>query len=206
MQRHEKSPAFYDAFLAPMELIWFSRWRKRMLSGLKGEVLDIGSGTGVNLRYYPESVDCVTVLDPNETNIRYLLRKSSGSGWGSDRCLKTKIGVGEKLPFRSGKFDAVVSTLILCTVEEPEKVVSEAVRVLRRGGKLVLIEHQLPRLAPQKFLFKTLAPIWRAPSGCNLNRYTARMIKKRKDLNTLTEEFRGPILGFPFYLGVYEKK
>ena len=117
----DSNPKAYDRFLAPMELAWFAKWRRKMLSNLRGHVLDIGSGTGTNLRYYPEEVDCVTVLDPNHENISYLKRKARGWGYGENgRCLKTRIGYGEKLPFEDGIFDSVVSTLILCTVDDPE--------------------------------------------------------------------------------------
>ncbi|MFO8050647.1 MAG: class I SAM-dependent methyltransferase [Thermoplasmatota archaeon] len=202
MRISDKNPAFYDAFLAPMELVWFSRWRRSILSSLSGHVLDIGSGTGVNLRHYPEKVDCVTVLDPNHANISYLRRKAAGS---SKRCLRTRIGRGEQLPFGSGTFDGVVSTLILCTVEDPRKVVSEAVRVLKTGGKLIFMEHQLPRLAPQAFLFDKVTPLWKAPSRCHLNRETESLIDSVDGLKSIYVRRKGPLLGYPFLLKICEK-
>ncbi|MFW3146457.1 MAG: class I SAM-dependent methyltransferase [Thermoplasmatota archaeon] len=204
----DSSPLIYDLVLAPMELVWFSRWRRRMLFGLKGEVLDIGSGTGANLRHYPHSVDCVTVLDPSTHNISYLKRKAGGGGWGErgGRCLKAEVGVGEKLPFPSKSFDAVVSTLILCTVDDPGKVVSEGIRVLKRGGKFIFIEHQLPRWKPQALLFNAFTPIWEKPSGCRLNRETGELVRSRKELFEELSMIKGPVLGYPFFLGEYRKK
>jgi ubiquinone/menaquinone biosynthesis C-methylase UbiE len=188
-----------------MELAWFGKWRKKMLSGLRGEVLDIGSGTGTNLKYYPDEVDCVTVLDPNEKNISYLEKKAEGWGYGNGRCLRTEVGYGEDIPFRSGSFDHVVSTLILCTVDDPGKVISEGVRVLKKGGTFTFIEHQLPRKRPQALLFDAMAPVWRAPSGCNLNRETESMIRSQSRLKEI-ESFRGgPLLGYPFFIGTYKK-
>jgi ubiquinone/menaquinone biosynthesis C-methylase UbiE len=189
-----------------MELAWFGKWRRKMLSGLRGNILDIGSGTGTNLRYYPEEVDCVTVLDPNHENISYLKRKARGWGYGyNGRCLKTRIGYGEKLPFEDGMFDSVVSTLILCTVDDPESVISEGIRVLKPGGRFVFIEHQLPKIAPQAFVFNLISPIWHAPSGCNLNRRTEETIRSMSDI-VEKESFKGgPFLGFPFFIGAFEK-
>ncbi|MGA1865938.1 MAG: class I SAM-dependent methyltransferase [Thermoplasmatota archaeon] len=204
----DRQPRTYDIFLAPMETIWFGRRRRKLLSGLKGRVLDIGSGTGVNLGYYPESVECVTVIDPSHDNIRYLHRKARSGGWGVEggRCLRSRIGVGEKLPFRSNYFDNVVSTLILCTVEDPAVVISEGIRVLKKGGKFIFIEHQLPKMRPQAFLFNALTPLWRAPSGCNLNRNTEDEIWKRRELRKSYSEIWGPVLGYPFFAGVFERR
>jgi ubiquinone/menaquinone biosynthesis C-methylase UbiE len=203
----DKSPRTYDAVLAPMELIWFTKWRKEVLSEAYGHVLDIGTGTGINLKYYPEDIDCVTVIDPSLTNIAYLRRKARGGGWGEEggRCLRSHVGVGENLPFRSASFDTVVSTLILCTVEDPSKVVSEGIRVLKKGGRMIFLEHQRPRLLPQALLFDLISPLWRAPSGCNLNRHTEVEIEKRRELKKICTERRGPVLGYPFFIGIYEK-
>ncbi|MGA1873364.1 MAG: class I SAM-dependent methyltransferase [Thermoplasmatota archaeon] len=204
----DKQPWTYDIVLSPMELLWFGRRRRYLLSGLDGHVLDIGSGTGINLKYYPKSVDCVTVIDPSHENIRYLHRKARGKGWGAEegRCLRSRIGVGEELPFRSGSFDNVVSTLILCTVEDPGKVISEGIRVLKRGGMFVFMEHQLPRWKPQALLFNAVAPIWRAPSGCNLNRHTEQEVLRRKELRRISSSRWGPLLGYPFFSGLFEKR
>jgi len=198
----------YDAFLAPMELAWFGKWRKRMLSNLKGHVLDIGSGTGTNLRYYPESVYCVTVLDPNSKNLAYLEKKAEGWGFGKDsgKCLNSQKGYGEELPFPSNSFDVVVSTLLLCTVRDPERVISEGTRVLKKGGKFIFIEHQLPKKKPQALVFNTISPIWHAPSGCNLNRNTEKMIRSRTELDEIESFDGGPVLGYPFFIGSFEKK
>ncbi|HHD16432.1 MAG TPA: class I SAM-dependent methyltransferase [Euryarchaeota archaeon] len=200
-------PRTYDLFLAPMEIAWFGRWRRRMLSTLKGEVLDIGTGTGTNLKYYPEDVRCVTVVDPDDDNISYLERRSRGWGFGDDgKCLRTHMGVGEELPFPDETFDAVVSTLILCTVEDPERVVSEGTRVLKRGGRFIFIEHQLPRWKPQAIVFNIISPVWHAPSGCNLNRNTEEMIRSRTELVELETHRTGPILGYPFFIGDFRKR
>lgn len=198
----------YDAFLAPMELAWFGKWRRKMLSNLRGNILDIGSGTGTNLKYYPDTADCVTVVDPNSKNIAYLEKKAEGWGYGKDsgRCLDSRIAYGEDLPFPSNSFDVVVSTLILCTVRDPEKVISEGARVLKKGGRFIFIEHQLPKMRPQAVLFNSISPIWHAPSGCNLNRETEKIIRSHPGLEELESFEGGPVLGYPFYIASYMKR
>jgi ubiquinone/menaquinone biosynthesis C-methylase UbiE len=198
---------FYDTFMWPLERIWFGRWRRDLLSGLCGQVLEIGPGTGANLYYYPRSIDCVTVIDPNRKMIAELHRKANGSGWGGTRgrCLRSRVGSGEMLPFDGSLFDNVVMTLILCSVDDPKKVVSEAARVLKPGGRLFLIEHQLPRSRPQALLFKAAAPMWAIPSGCRLDRRTESTIKAEPELRLEKIWRRGPLLGRPFLVSVLRK-
>jgi len=195
----------YDVFMAPMELAWFDRWRREMLQGLKGHVLDIGAGTGANLRHYGPGVTSVTALDPRESALSFLELKGRELPFSKERPLLTRIGRGEDLPFPSGQFDVVVLTLVLCTVDDPEKVLSEGTRVLREGGELVIMEHQLPRSKPQALLFKAATPLWRLPFGCCLDRRTEDLVRWRKDLVEIKTSFKGPVLGHPFFIGSFMK-
>lgn len=198
---------FYVAFMWPLERAWFGRWRRSLLADLGGEVLEIGPGTGANLKYYPWTVQCVTVIDPNSRMIKELHRKANELGWGrrKGRCLRSKVGSGERLPFKGSTFDNVVMTLLLCSVEDPERVVSEASRVLKPGGRLVLIEHQLPMNWPQALLFKALAPFWALPSGCRLDRSTESTLSRETSLRMVDVRRRGPILGRPFLVSELRK-
>jgi ubiquinone/menaquinone biosynthesis C-methylase UbiE len=203
----EIRPWTYDLFMWSMELAWFGKWRKRILQQVRGDVLDIGSGTGTNFKFYPDTINCVSVIDPSKRNLEYLKKRAAARGWSdeSGKCLKTFIGIGEELPFGSGAFDFVVSTLILCSVQDPSKVISEGTRVLKRGGRFIFIEHQIPQKGPQGSLFNFVTPGWRMLSGCNLNRHTEMEIGKCDQLEEVHIERKGPILGYPFFIGVYEK-
>ena len=203
----DKHPDRYDIVLWPMERVWFAKWRKRLLKRCSGSVLEIGSGTGVNLQYYPDPVRCVTAVDPSHMMITRLRKKAEINGWGDPegKCLKTDIAHGEDLPFPDGEFDCAVITLILCSVEDPEKVIDETIRTLKPGGSIIMMEHQLPVKPIQGAIFRGIAPIWHLPSGCNLDRKTQRMIGDMEDLRIIEEERRGPVLGYPFYLAVIEK-
>jgi ubiquinone/menaquinone biosynthesis C-methylase UbiE len=199
---------YYDVFMWPLERVWSGRWRKELLNDLRGEVLEIGPGTGVNLKYYPPTVGCVTVIDPNSRMMAELHRKANGSGWGGDtgRCLRSEQGYGESLPFPEGSFDHVVMTLILCSVSDPARVVSEASRVLKDGGTLVMMEHQLPKGWHQAILFKAIAPFWALPSGCRLDRRTFDIIEDGPSLMVESSELRGALLGRPFLVSVLRKR
>lgn len=195
----------YEITLAPMELLWFSRYRKRLMEHARGSVLEIGSGPGTNLRYYPLSVECVTALDPHKGMLDRLTRRGADHGFGKERCLRTRIGFGEDLPFGDGSFDTVVFTLILCSVEDPRRTLEEAVRVLRPGGTLIAMEHEAPRSMVQDMLFRGIAPIWRMPSGCHLDRETSSLMDGHRSLSILCDGRWGPVLGRPFYYRVMRK-
>lgn len=122
---------------------WNSRYerlvsdRKRHLLGnLSGEVMEIGAGTGPNLAFYPSGVS-LTAVEPNPYMHRYLRRKAETQGLP----LEILQEVAERIPSESDRFDAVVSTLVLCSVRQPTEVVAEIRRVLKPGGRFVFIEH-----------------------------------------------------------------
>ncbi len=94
--------------------------------------------------------------------------------------LEMHRGVAENIPFADAEFDAVVSTLTLCSVRSPRQAISEIQRVLTPGGKFVFIEHVLAKDSPGLFMAQTvLNPLQvLLADGCNLNRDTASLIKQ----------------------------
>src|SRR5688572_28474918 len=98
----------YDAALAPLEAAAIARLRRFALDGLSGLVLDVGAGTGVNLRHLPAGVRPV-LADPAPS----MLARAHGKDAAIVRCF------GEGLPFRDGTFEAVIFTLVLCTARDP---------------------------------------------------------------------------------------
>jgi len=204
MKDHDRRRTLgYELTLAPMELMWFSKRRRYLMGYARGRVLEIGSGPGTNLGYYPPSVSCVTALDPSSGMLKRLEVRGRDHGYGpGGRCLRTRVGFGERLPFPSGSFDTVVFTLILCTVKDPSSTVREAVRVLRPGGTLIAMEHERPRSAVQSVVFRAIAPLWKAPSDCNLDRETSTIIDGTRALSCRDSGRWGPVLGRPFYFRV----
>lgn len=106
----------------------------------KASVLEIGIGTGPNLQYYDPQVTKIEGVDPNEYMKPHAEQNLVNLDFSPDD-LVWHSGVAEALPQESGSMDAVVCTLVLCSVDDVEKSVQEAFRVLRPGGKLLLVEH-----------------------------------------------------------------
>jgi ubiquinone/menaquinone biosynthesis C-methylase UbiE len=135
-------------------------------------VLELGAGTGLNLRHYPDGVDLV-VSEP-DPGMRARLQRRAAS-----RDVPVIDAGAEELPFADGSFDTVVSTLVLCTVGDPEQALAEVRRVLAPGGRLLLIEHvraSAPRLARRQDRF---AGVWHAVAmGCRCNQPTVELLER----------------------------
>ncbi|CAB4915992.1 unannotated protein [freshwater metagenome] len=162
--------AIYDPLLAWGERTGMRDLRRDVLSGATGEVLELGAGTGLNINAYPPTVASLTLTEPEASMVKRLQRLG-----GHPRVVQAGA---EDLPFDENAFDTVVSTLVLCTVEDPDQALREVRRVLRPGGRLLLIEHvrsSRPRLAR---IQDRLHRPWRAIGyGCNCNRDTIEALR-----------------------------
>ena len=144
--------------------------RKRaVFRDLPAQVVEIGPGPGANLRYYPSGTQLLAI-EPNPAMYSRLLANAARLG------IKLEIrGIrGEELDLASGSVDVVVGTLVLCTVGDPERVVSEVYRILRPGGRYIFLEHIA---APEGTRLSTFQNLLHKPwhwlsEGCNLNRNT----------------------------------
>ena len=147
-------------------------YREQTAGRAQGRVLEIGGGTGANLAYYPPSVS-LTVVEPNPHMRRRLRRRAARL----DRQVVLVSEVGERLPFPDESFDSVVTTLVLCMVEDLDQVVQETRRVLRPGGVFYFYEHVVAEGPWLRRLQDRLNPAWRfLTTGCNLNRDIAGAI------------------------------
>ncbi|MDO8142587.1 MAG: class I SAM-dependent methyltransferase [Candidatus Brocadiales bacterium] len=150
--------------------------RKDTLSEVKGEILEIGFGTGMNLPYYPENVHRITGVDIN-INIHSKAEKRLKS---SPIKVDYHTVSAELLPFPSQTFDPIVSTFTLCSINDIHRALSEIVRVLRPNGRFFFAEHGLsPDYKVQKWQHR-LNPINKVLScGCNLNRNIKELVESR---------------------------
>jgi ubiquinone/menaquinone biosynthesis C-methylase UbiE len=166
--------AGYDRVLAGSERAGLAESRRSLLAAASGRVLEIGAGTGLNLSHYPDSLEEVVFAEPEEPMARRLERKLAQAG----RQGKVVRVPAEALPFEDDSFDTAVCTLVLCTVNDPGRALSEIARVLRPGGQLLFLEHvraESPSLARWQ---DRLSGIWRRfGHGCNCNRETAALIE-----------------------------
>ena len=169
------SAAIYDPCLALGERRGSATRRDALLGGLRGHVLEIGAGTGLNLAHYPASVDELVLTEPDAGMAARLRRRVTRGA--APAAVRVVPAPADSLWFADGAFDAVVSTLVLCTVPDPAEAIAEVTRVLRPGGRLVLMEHvpaDDPRLARWQH---RLAGAWAAfAGGCRCDRDTVALL------------------------------
>ena len=127
----------YDRFSKGSEEAGLAEMRRNLIAGASGDVLEIGGGTGANLGYYGAGVESLTVTEPEPPMLKRLERKAREQN-SQATVLRAPA---EDLPFEDASFDTVVSTLVLCGVDDQPRVVRELRRVLRPGGRLIFIEH-----------------------------------------------------------------
>lgn len=162
--------AVYDAVMWPFERAAVGAWRRRVAARARGRVVEIGSGTGAQLRWYAPGTD-VTALEPDDV-MRARLEARAAEAAARVRVVG---GRAEELPFGDGSFDAAVSAFALCTVHDPAAALAELRRVLVPGGSLLLLEHVHLEWEPGRALQSAAAPAWAAVAGgCRLDRDTLR--------------------------------
>ena len=148
--------------------------KRDLFAEVKGRVLEIGPGAGINLGHFRKDVQIIGV-EPNV--FMHPMLRASAEAAGIQ--LEIVLGYAEALPVPDASVDAVVSTLVLCSVFEPERVLAEVLRVLRAGGRFYFIEHvAAPSGSPLRRLQDWIAPLWRhMGDGCNPNRETWRLVE-----------------------------
>ena len=129
--------ATYDRMSRKSEEAGVRALRQGLLSDAVGNVLEIGAGTGINLPHYDGNVASLVITEPEPAMLRRLQRKVREQA----PLAKVLRAPAEDLPFEDGTFDTVVSTLVLCGVDDQERALREARRVLRPGGRLLFMEH-----------------------------------------------------------------
>jgi len=126
----------YDRMSRKGEEAGLREMRQNLIAEAAGRVLEIGAGTGANLAHYDSGVESLVVTDAEQPMLRRLERAARERAPGA-RVLQAPA---EELPFEDDSFDTVVSTLVLCGVDQP-RALREARRVLRPGGRLLFLEH-----------------------------------------------------------------
>jgi ubiquinone/menaquinone biosynthesis C-methylase UbiE len=129
--------ATYDRMSAATEEAGLRDQRRELLGQARGHVLEIGGGTGANLPFYGDAVTSLTVTEPEEPMARRLEQHISER----DRPVKLVRASAENLSFENESFDVVVSTLVLCAVDDQARALGELRRVLKPDGRLLFIEH-----------------------------------------------------------------
>ena len=194
---------FYSEKILPYLLDWslsasyLAKYRQEILADVKGEVLEIGFGTGLNLSYYPDSIDKLVAIDANP-GVHKIAQKRVQTSQITVDC---RVLNGEKLPMADNTFDSVVSTWTLCSIAKVEQALEEVYRVLKPGGKFFFIEHGLSQEPQVQKWQNRLTPIQKViADGCHLNRNIRQLVERQFDTVTLKEFYAEKIPKFVGYL------
>ncbi|WP_158630440.1 class I SAM-dependent methyltransferase [Glycomyces terrestris] len=192
---HRLFARWYPKAAASIEDRGLGEQRARLLAGLSGRVLEVGSGHGANFPHYPPAVTELVAVEP-EAALRDLAREQAD---GLGLAATVLDGQAERLAFENDSFDAVVSTLVLCSVEDQDRALAEIHRVLKPGGRLVLLEHvgsENRNLRALEYLFDVV--IWsHVMGGCHTSRGTGAALAAAGFDTAGLEPRRLPYLPYP---------
>jgi len=171
---HKWFAAIYDKMLASEEKKFLGAIRAEMLKDVTGNVLEIGAGTGVNFQYYQPGAN-VTATEPDP----YMLERAKKRASEAKVAIELRQVAAEELPFPDASFDFVIDTLVLCSVSDPRKVLSEIKRVLKPGAELRLYEHVRYKNPIGALSQDLISPAWQwFGAGCHPNRNTERYLRE----------------------------
>ncbi|MGD1854217.1 MAG: class I SAM-dependent methyltransferase [Leptolyngbyaceae cyanobacterium] len=191
-------PRLLDLTMSGQEL---SQYRHSLLQSVRGNVLEIGFGTGLNIPHYGEGVTAITAIDPNEGMAAIAASRVDSSAIP----ITLKTASAEALPMDTAVFDAVVCTWTLCSIPNIEQALSEAYRVLKPGGKFFFIEHGLSPEQGVSTWQRWITPFQRrVADGCHLDRPMDALVKtvfEHVEIDTFYATDLPKVMGY-FYQGV----
>jgi ubiquinone/menaquinone biosynthesis C-methylase UbiE len=165
---------FYSKCSGAMEKGGLAEQRVKLLTGLRGRVLEVGAGNGLNFAHYPPGVELVLAVEPDP----YLRRQATAAAEPAGVRIEVTDGTAESLPADDASFDVVVMSLVLCSVDQAAAL-REARRVLKPGGSLHFLEHvraETPGLERvQRVVDSTVWP--KLFGGCHTHRDTLKALE-----------------------------
>lgn len=186
---------FYTRVSRLMDEAGGIEYRRRLVAGLTGEVLEVGAGNGRNFPHYPSTVTRLVAVEPEPT----MRAAATDAARSAEVPVELVDGVAERLPAADGTVDAVVLSLMLCSVADPAAVLAEARRVLRPGGQLRFFEHVRADTPGMRGLQRALdATVWPLLfGGCHTGRDSAAVIAAAGFDVTEIDHFRFPVSRVP---------
>lgn len=136
-KRYTRFAKFYDFLQWPLEILHLNTLRREVISHASGKILEVGIGTGKNLRYYPQESN-LTGIDFSSGMLNIARKKAHRMRLLQCELIKMDI---EAMAFSDNTFDTIISTFVFCTVPHPDKGLHELYRVLKPGGKAIFLEH-----------------------------------------------------------------
>jgi ubiquinone/menaquinone biosynthesis C-methylase UbiE len=188
---------FYANVAGPaLEKAGMSEYRKRLLAGLSGQVIEIGAGNGLNFQHYPAEVKRVLAVEP-EPRLRALAEDKARA---IPLDIEVAEGRAERLPAQDASFGAAVVCLTLCSVTDQAAALAEVHRVLRPGGQLRFFEHVRAESAFMRSVQRVAdATFWPLLcGGCHTGRDTQAAITAAGFTTTQAEKFDFPATRLPF--------
>lgn len=174
IEKYNRVAKFYDLMNKGGEKIWFSKWKKQYFSELKGNILEIGIGTGKSIEFYNKDAEVVGI-DFSGKMLEKAREKLIKSG---KKNITLKQMDAENLNFKDNSFDYVITSCVFCSVPNPVKGLKEIKRVLKPTGELVMLEHVLSKNQIIALIEHILNPITKYIMGVNINRNTKQNIIK----------------------------
>ncbi len=173
-KRYNRAARFYDLHQAVAEQLIFRRLRGQLWAKAPatGRILEVGVGTGVNIAYYPADAH-VTAIDLSDEMLARAKQRAERLHAAVDLGLMD----AQRLDFPDATFDAVLATCVFCSVPDPVAGLREAWRVLKPGGKLLLLDHVRSGNAVLGKLMDLVNPLMVRMSGANINRRTLENLR-----------------------------
>lgn len=171
---HPLVSRLYDPVMALPERLFLKSHREYLAADLDGRILDLGSGTGAMYPYFKDSgATEVHAIEPDPHMRERARRRATRSSLD----VQITDARAERLPFADDSFDAVIASLVFCTIPEPAGALDEIARVLRSGGEFRFLEHVRATGSIGR-LHDFLTPAWHTVAGgCHLNRETGRLFQ-----------------------------
>lgn len=170
--RYNRIAPLYN-FIEAIPEMTFKPWRKVLLAKAKGEILEIGVGTGKNFPHYPSGAG-ITGIDIAERMLVIARKRASELGLSFD----LREGDVQSLDFPDRSFDTVVATFVFCSVPDPVQGLKELRRVVRPSGRILLLEHVRIDKPIIGWMMDRLNPLAVRVMGANINRRTIENVKK----------------------------
>ncbi len=172
-KRYDRIAPFFDLFEAPLEGLFFKRWRENLWAKAEGRhILEVGAGTGKNFDFYPKNAR-ITAIDFSPEMLKQAAQKKIRKNINVDLSLMDV----QSLSYADNCFDIVIGSFVFCSVPMPVKGLKELRRVCKPGGRVLLLEHVISANSFYADLMNWLNPAVVKIFGANINRDTVKNIK-----------------------------
>jgi ubiquinone/menaquinone biosynthesis C-methylase UbiE len=188
-KRYNRASRFYDILESPMEMMALREWRTDLMKDLRGNVLEVGVGTGKNIEYYPDDIN-ITAIDFSER----MLDKAREKANKYNKKVSLLQMDAQDMKFPDNTFDTIFTTCVYCSVPDPIKGLKEMRRACKPNGKIIMIEHVRSEKKVLGLIMDILNPIVVNTYGANINRRTVENIYSSGFIDVNVDNLYGDII------------